>query len=358
MMNISASWPAPNNSDMILNDRIKVMVPAYFSVVMATGIIGVACTLINWPIMAKFFLIINIVFFSALLIALLYRITLYKANVLADFHSYERGAGFLTLVPACCILGNQFILIFQHLLLAKILVLTAGILWLIMGYGLYFNVTVTNNKKSLKDGINGSWLLFVVAIQALSVLTSLLANDNSIPLFIALCFFFLGAVFYLYIMSLIIYRMSFFVLHADELGAPYWINMGATAITSLAGSMLIRSSSKFFLIAELLPFLKGLTLLFWAAGTWWIPLLLLLGVWKHIIKKIKTPVTAQGYDPSYWSLVFPLGMYTVSTFRLAEALKLPFLRTIADYFIYIAIVAWCAVFIGFLRNFYGRIKNI
>jgi tellurite resistance protein TehA-like permease len=343
---------------MVLQDRIKVMVPSYFAMVMATGILGVACSLQEWHLMAKLFLLLNICLFTLLLIALLYRISKYSANVLADFHSYERGPGFLTLVAACCIMGNQFILVYQCVFIAKILLVTAACLWLFIGYGLYFNVTVTDHKKTLKDGINGGWLIFVVAIQAISVLSSLLAQANELLHFIALCFFSLGALFYLYIMSLIIYRMSFFELHAEELGAPYWINMGATAITALAGCMLIRSTNQFPLIAEILPFLKGLTLLFWTAGSWWIPMLILLGIWKHVTKGIKTPINASGYDPSYWSLVFPLGMYTVCTFRLAETLNLPFLMIIPKYFIFFALFAWCSVMLGFLRNFFARIKGL
>lgn len=342
---------------MILQEQIRQLPPSYFSLVMATGIIGVFFTLAEWPTMAELFLILNACFFAVLLIILVYRTINFSTTVLTDFHSYERGPGFLTLVAACCIIGNQFILVNQYFFLAKILLIIAACLWLFIGYGLYFNLTVTDHKKTLKEGINGGWLLFVVAIQSISVLGTLLAQGNHVLLFISLCFFFFGAVFYLYIMSLIIYRMSFFDLHADELGAPYWINMGATAITALAGSMLMLFAHDFPLIKEISPFLKGLTLLFWAAGSWWIPLLVLLGCWRHISKKIKVPLSADGYDPSYWSMVFPLGMYSVSTFRLAEALNLPFLMVIPKYFIFLALFAWCAVMIGLIRNLYSHLKS-
>jgi tellurite resistance protein TehA-like permease len=200
----------------------------------------------------------------------------------------------------------------------------------------------------------------IVAIQALSVLISFLSeNDHElvpIYLFVALCLFLLGCVFYLYIMSLIIYRISFFPLNANELGAPYWINMGATAITTLAGSMLILHVQKVPFIIEILPFLKGFTLLFWAAGTWWIPLLIILGFWRHVIKKIPVPLSTEGYDPSYWGMVFPLGMYTVCTFRLSEALEIPFLKVIPEYFIFIALFAWVAVMIGLTRTLSSYFK--
>ena len=62
------------------------------------------------------------------------------------------------------------------------------------------------------------------------------------------------------------------------------------------------------------PFIGGFTLFFWATGTWRIPLLVIVGFWRHVVERV--PVT---YYPHYWSLVFPLGMYTVATSVCANA---------------------------------------
>ena len=34
------------------------------------------------------------------------------------------------------------------------------------------------------------------------------------------------------------------------------------------------------------PFIDGVTLLLWAWATWWIPLLLLFGIWKHGVRRV------------------------------------------------------------------------
>lgn len=338
----------------LLLQKVKTLLPAYFAKVMATGIISIALFLQGYDLFSYVLFFLNLIFVTGLLSMFIYRCIFFTQNLLNDFRSYAVGPGFFTIVAALCIVGNQFIVLYQNVEIAWLLFILAAISWLVIAYGFFFFITVSEQKKNLGEGINGTWLVIIVAIQALSVLLSFLIGgmDESayFMVFLALCLFLLGSIFYLYIMSLIIYRLSFFPLNAKELGAPYWINMGATAITTLAGSMLILQAQGYNFMVDLLPFLKGFTLFFWAAGTWWIPLLILLGMWRHLGKKVPSPTSAKGYHPSYWGMVFPLGMYTVATFRLSEALEVPFLKAIPEYFIYVAIFAWLAVSLGFVRH--------
>lgn len=149
---------------------------------------------------------------------------------------------------------------------------------------------------------------------------------------------------YLLLITLIFYRFTFVNFATAQLTPPYWINMGAVAITTLAGARLILAAPGLRLLGDLVPFLKGFTLFFWAAGTWWIPLLFILGFWRHVYKRF--PLR---YDPQYWGMVFPLGMYTVCTFQLSKAIDFNPLLIIPRYFIYLALTAWLGVTLGFLQ---------
>ena len=52
----------------------------------------------------------------------------------------------------------------------------------------------------------------------------------------------------------------------------YWVSMGAIAITTLAGSLLVQEVWLSIFLEETLPFLRGSPLLiFWVLATWWIP---------------------------------------------------------------------------------------
>jgi tellurite resistance protein TehA-like permease len=323
--------------------------PGYFALVMATGIISIATHLLSMTLIAWTLLIVNLIAYSVLVLLLLIRLIRFFPRVSADVADHARGPGFFTVVAGTCVLGSQLLIVAGWDKAASILWVIGLLLWTLIMYAFFASVTVRENKPPLESGLNGSWLIAVVATQSISVLGTLLVNrwdaHREPLLFFTLCMFLLGCMLYLPLITLIFYRFTFVNVTTATLTPPYWINMGAVAITTLAGARLILAAPGWNFLAEILPFLKGFTLFFWAAGTWWIPLLFILGFWRHVYKRFSLR-----YDPQYWGMVFPLGMYTVCTLQLSRAINFEPLLLIPKYFIYLALAAWLVIFVGLIHS--------
>ena len=324
---------------------IETLHPAYFALVMATGIVSIAAQLLVAPALATFLFVANLLFASVLVALLTMRVLWYRRAVVADLQSHGRAVGFFTLVAATAVLGSQTLVIANQWRAAAMLWTVAIALWVITTYTVFTVLSVKREKPTLEAGINGGWLVAVVAPQSIAVLGAQLASGfgDSAPtvLFFSLVMWLGAGMLYIWIISLIFYRYSFFALSPADLAPPYWINMGAVAISTLAGSLLVMAAPLSPLLTELRPFIKGLTLLFWATATWWIPMLVILGVWRHGYRRFPLQ-----YDPLYWGAVFPLGMYTVCTYRLAEAIEMPALVTVSRVGVWIALAAWTTAFMG------------
>ena len=329
---------------------IETLNPAYFALVMATGIVSIASHLQGMPRVAFALFWMNVPAYLILVALTATRLLNYPRQFFADLIDHKRGVGFFTTVAATCVLGNQFLLIAELRWAAVAFWCLGTALGFVLTYTIFTSFAVKESKPSLPDGIHGGWLVSVVALQSISVLGSLLSagfgSYREQVLFFALAMWLAGGMLYIWIISLIFYRYSFFPMSPADLAPPYWINMGAMAISTLAGATLILAADGSTILGQLIPFLKGFTLFFWATATWWIPMLVILGAWRHLYKRFRL-----AYDPQYWGAVFPLGMYSVCTFRMAHALELPFLLFIPRWIAYIALAAWSLTFGGMLYSF-------
>ncbi|MBK6611069.1 MAG: tellurite resistance/C4-dicarboxylate transporter family protein [Sphingobacteriales bacterium] len=349
--NAGHSFSHPEKNQLIANlkEIIKRLAPSYFAMVMATGIVSIASGLYKMPLIAIGLFWLNNFVYLTLCVAFVLRFVFFRAEFLHDLFDHARGPGFFTTVAATCILGTQFIALQENYEVAVVLWLFAILLWLIITYTVFTTFTIKENKPPLEKGINGAWLLAVVSTQALAVLSARLSDHfdsyRLIINFFALSMWLWGGMQYIWMISLIFYRYTFFKFSPADLSPPYWINMGAMAISTLAGSLLITNTPHAPFLLSVLAFLKGFTVFYWATGSWWIPMLFILAFWRHLYKRF--PLT---YDPLYWGAVFPLGMYTVCTYMMAKSMELEFLLPIPEYFIYIALFAWAATFIGFISN--------
>lgn len=333
---------------------VSALSPAYFGMVMATGIVSLAANQIGLQAVSWALFGISALAYLALWWLTFLRLMKHPRRMLADLSDHLRGPGFFTLVAASSILGSECMILLQWTTAGFVFWFAAVFLWLGLTYSIFTILTVKAEKPTLDKGINGAWLLAVVATQSIAVLAALLAARIEQPYrldlnFLALSMWLWGGMLYVWMMSLIFYRYTFFAFSPADLSPPYWINMGAMAISTLAGSVLIRNSQDAWFLHSIVPFIKGFTVFYWATGTWWIPMLVILGVWRHVYKRF--PLR---YDPLYWGAVFPLGMYAVATHQMDEAMEFHFLGTLTMAFSWIALGAWSLAFGAYLLGLIRR----
>lgn len=336
---------------------MKDLPPAYFALVMATGIVSIAAWDFRFPVLAIGLFAFNLAAYAVLAGLTVLRAIRYPRLLFDDMIDHRLGPGFFTAVAGSCILGTQVLLMTRSLAVAVVFLALGVALWTVLTYTIFTAFTVKHDKPPIEQGLTGAWLIAVVATQSIAVLAALIARDWQQPHRLELNFFALsmwlwGGMFYIWIISLIFYRYSFFAFSPSDLSPPYWINMGAMAISTLAGARLVENTPDAPFLASLLPFLKGFTAFYWATGTWWIPMLLVLGVWRHGIRRF--PLR---YDPLYWGAVFPLGMYTVATREMAAALDLPFLAPLPPVVFTAALAAWTLAFVGLLWELYKLLPS-
>ena len=119
------------------------------------------------------------------------------------------------------------------------------VLWAVLTYAVFTALTVKAEKPSLAEGINGGWLRRRSWPPSRSRVLGRAARRRVRRRTRRTCCFFClamwlgGGMLYIWIISLIFYRYTFFALSPSDLAPPYWINMGAVAISTLAGATLI-----------------------------------------------------------------------------------------------------------------------
>jgi tellurite resistance protein TehA-like permease len=333
----------------------ETLFPGYFALVMATAAVSIASFLLGYSPIAHALVALNWLFYPSLWGLTLLRIFRFPKRVVEDLFDHQRAPGFFTLVAATCMIATQTILVAGGHTLGTILWWLGLGLWFLVMYAFFTAVTIRQRKPTLAAGINGAWLIAAVATQSIVVsrgaVDGLVAPSPAIQ-FLCVTMFMIGCMLYLAIIPLIFYRLTFVRLASRDFSPPYWINMGAVAITTLAGATLIIRIGHWPLLGSIAPFLPGFTLFFWAASTWWIPLLIALMVWRYLVRG-----EVPAYEPALWGMVFPLGMYTTATFQLSQAAGLGFLASVPQAFIFLAWATWIAAFAGLIRHIWTGLRQ-
>lgn len=337
---------APDSLTQRMAWQIRNLHPAYFALVMATGIISDAAFVLGHPFVSDCLLAVNLVAYPWLMIALVLRALHFPRQLWADLTNPKTVFAFFTIVAATNVFGVQLFLRGFHQV-ATVLWLFALAATILLGY-FSFGVLAFANSRSRGDVIYGGWLVAIVGTESVVLLGIQLAPGLGewaglarIGIYVT---WGIGVALYGIFVTLFSNRLFFERVRPEEMTPILWVVMGAAAITTNAGAALILSEPVLPFLAVLRPFVQGTTLVLWAWSTWWIPLLVLFGLWKYGKHRDRL-----AYHPTFWSVVFPLGMYSMATYRFSLMADFPLLIWIPRVMVWVAIAAWVVTMGGALR---------
>lgn len=330
-----------------LREGVRTLHPGYFAFVMATGILSIAMRDHRMSTLSVLMLWVALIGYLILVGATVVRIVYFRKEFAEDLTDPRRGFGMFTFVAATNVLGTRFA-VDHHYVLPAILLAVGSLAWLVLGYVVPWTALIGRADRPGLQAANGTWFIWVVASQSIAVLAAALQPEIAFAhrelALVAVFSWSVGVFLYGAAGLFVTIRMLLYPLGPQDLTPPYWVAMGATAITVVAGARIVQMAD-----APMVEAVRGLaagsSVVFWAFGSWLIPPLLAAGVWRHVIHRI--PLR---YDPTLWSVVFPLGMYGVGGYYLGQADHLPIVENIGYHENWIALAVWAVTFVAMVHH--------
>ncbi|HEY5335995.1 MAG TPA: tellurite resistance/C4-dicarboxylate transporter family protein, partial [Mycobacteriales bacterium] len=267
--------------------------------------------------------------------------------VRSDFTDPTRAFGFFTFVAATDVFGTRLV-IEGHRHAGFVLLAVGSLSWLVLGYVIPWTALLGHTVRPVLQHANGTWFIWVVASQSVAVLAAALepgvATGRHALALLAVFSWSLGVFLYGAAAVAVAARSLLYDLRPVDLTPPYWVSMGATAITVVAGARIVQMADAPMVTATR-GLIAGASVVFWVFGTWLIPPLVAAGIWRHLVHRI--PLR---YEAALWSVIFPLGMYGVAGHYLGQADHLPTVRAIGSGESWVALAAWVLTFLAMLRH--------
>lgn len=330
---------------------MRTLHPGYFALVMATGIVSIAMRNQRALALSVALLWLTGIEYAVLVALSVWRLVRFRAQMAADLADPRRAFGLFTFVAGTDVLGARLAADGRHA--AAFALLAVGFAaWLVLGYVVPWTAVLGRVRRPVLQDANGTWFIWVVASQSVAVLAAALepavAHGRRELALLAVFSWSVGVFLYAGDGVIVAARMLLYPLKPEDLTPPYWVAMGATAITVVAGARIVEMADA-PMVAATRGLVAGVSVVFWAFGSWLIPPLLAAGVWRHVVHRV--PLR---YEPTLWSIVFPLGMYSVSGSYLGQADHLPIVRGVGDTESWVALAAWLLTFAAMLRQLARR----
>ena len=330
-----------------LRSAVEGLTPGYFALVMASGIVSVGLELEGFDLLSDVLLVACGAAFAVLLSLNVWRFVAFRAAVTEDFMDPSRAFGFFTFVAGTNVFGVRLGMA-GHLNVTAALLAVSGAAWVVLGYVVPWTAVLGRQERPVVATANGTWFIWVVSSQSVAVAAATLEPvfDGARPdlALVAVVSWSVGVFLYAAAGIIVALRLMLYEFGPEELTPPYWVAMGALAITVVSGARIVEMADAPMVTATR-GLIAGLAVVFWAFATWLIPVLVAAGWWRHVTRKV--PLR---YDATLWSIIFPLGMYAVAGIYLGKADRLPLVETVGRAELWVATAAWAVTLVAMVAH--------
>lgn len=335
-----------------VREAVDGLTPGYFSLVMASGIVSVGMKLRGFTILSTLVLVVCACSFGVLLCLTLWRLSAYRSAVSDDLRDPFRGFGFFTFVAGSNVLGVRLAMD-EHYGLTFGLLAVSGLAWLILGYVVPWLAVLGRADRPTVASANGTWFIWVVASQSVAVAAATIepvfdTGRRELAL-LAVTSWSVGVFLYAAVAMTVSLRLMLYELAPKDLTPPYWVAMGALAITVLAGARIVEMAEAPMVNATR-ELIAGTSVVVWAFATWLIPVLVAAGWWRHASGRV--PLR---YEAPQWAIIFPLGMYAVAGIYLGDADRLPVVGFIGASELWVAFAGWLLLLIAMAAHLWQTV---
>lgn len=329
---------------------IKNFSPAWFAVVMGTGVFAVtskyyACYWTWLNNFAVYLWILNIIFFVALIVPWTLRWFLFHNQALRDLKHPVTGQFYATMPIGSLVLAADFLLLGPGYIEMALVVKIAQALWLtglVLSLATAFIIPVYNffNKVTVED-INPAWFmppvsLIVVPIAGAKLIPYWPQSLQKSLLLLNYVSWGTGLFLFMLIAAVCLYRFFVAPPLPGSLIPTIWIYLGPIGAGTISLLSLGEVSTP-FLGTLVSPILNLIALLYWSFGVWWLIAASVITL-SYFFKK-NLP-----YALSWWAFTFPLGVYTGAAYLISNVYESGAVRLFGFLCYWLLAFFWFGVF--------------
>ncbi|WOE30817.1 MULTISPECIES: TDT family transporter [unclassified Acinetobacter] len=349
-----------------LHDIIRHFTPNWFTVIMGTGVVALILPQLplteslTW-ILGQCLWQLNIVLFCLFSILYLLRWIIYPQEAKQIF-THPVMSLFLGTIPmGLATILNGF-LKFGVVLYGDIALDIASVLWYIdvilaVMIAWLIPFCMYHQQQHQLHTMTAVWLLPIVACEVAAtsgglLLAYLLPSQHSVMiLLISYMLWGISVLPAFAILTILMLRLALHQLPSKELAMSSWLALGPIGTGALALLVLGQHAPQVLssidlqnlgVMAQNLGLLASLILV--GFGLWW------LGI--AVLTTLKHARIALPFNLGWWGLTFPLGVFTLALFNLAQQMHLVWIHQMAYFFAIILIALWLLVATKTVKGFY------